>query len=262
LATSLAGKLALVTGASSGIGRATSAAFVARGARVVAVARRQPALESLSAELGGLTHLVPLAADVTDPAAMEALVARVIAAAGLPDVIVANAGVGLDARFEATTDELWREVLEVNLLGVVRTVRAFLPQMVERGRGRIVIVSSIVGKRGTPHYAAYAASKFALHGMADALRAELVGSGVTVGLICPGSTETEFRAHQLGHGPSQRPVRPVRRSAEWVAERVVRLARSGRAESVPGLEGRLLVWADAVAPRAVDWVLGRMLARR
>lgn len=262
MASRLSGRLVLVTGASSGIGRASAAAFVAAGARVVAVARRAPPLESLSAELGGPTRLVPLVADVTDALSMDALAERVRREVGLPDVLVANAGIGLDARFAETTDDDLRRVFEVNVLGVARTVRPFLTGMLERRSGRIVIVSSVVGKRGLPHYCGYSASKFALHGLADALRAELVGRGVSVGLICPGSTATEFQQHALRRGPSQRRIRPVRRSAEWVARGVVRMALSRRAELVLGVEGRLLVAADAVAPRGVDWLLGRALARR
>jgi len=262
VARRLDGRLVLLTGASSGIGRAAVPQFVARGARVVAVARRLSELERLAAELGGPTRVLPLRADVSDAASMAALAAEAERAAGLPDVVVANAGLGADARFAETGDELWRQVLEVNVLGVARTLRPFLPGMTARGSGRLVVVSSVVGKRGTPHYAAYSASKFALHGLADALRAELCGTGVSVGLVCPGSTDTPFQEHVLRSGPAQRRVRPVRRTAEWVARAVVDMACSRRAERVLGLECKLFVLGDLLAPRLIDWMLGRALARR
>src|SRR5262245_56754576 len=167
------GKVVLITGASSGIGRAAVEAFAAAGSSVLAVARSRERLEALAASLGGPPRAVPMTADVGDGPSMDALAKDVLARFGPPDVIVANAGIGLDAPFAQTTDDAFRNVLEVNVIGVLRTVRPFLPGMVARGSGRILFVSSVVGKRGVPNYTAYSASKFALHGMADALRPEL-----------------------------------------------------------------------------------------
>lgn len=258
----LADKLVLISGASSGIGRAAALAFVERGARVVGLARSAERLDALSGELADPSRFVPLAADVTDPAAMERAAARVRELWGIPDVTVANAGIGLDALFTETSEEALRTVFEVNVFGLVRTVRPFVAAMVERGSGRILLVSSIVGKRGTPHYSAYSASKFALHGIADALRAELWGSGVTVGVVCPSSTATGFHERALKSGPAQRRVRPRTHSAESAAQAVVRMAESTRPELLLGFESRLLVLADALAPRLVDWLLWRTLTRR
>ena len=252
----------LVTGASAGIGRDTVRVFVREGARVAGLARSAERLRELAAELGVGERFQPFVADVADARSMDAAVARLRETFGLPDVVVANAGVGLDALFAQTSDEALRAVFEVNVFGVVRTVRPFLAEMVARGSGRIVIVSSIVGKRGTPHYSGYSASKFALHGMADALRAELWGTGVTVGLVCPGSTETEFRQRTLRSGPAQKSLRPRRHSSQSVAEAVVAMSRSRRREMVIGVESKLMVLADLVAPGLVDWVLARALTHR
>ena len=252
------GRLVLITGASSGIGRAAALAFVRRGDRVLAVARGRERLEALAALEPAI---VPLAGDVADGPAMEALAERVLAERGVPDVVVANAGVGLDALFVQTPDNALRRLLEVNLIGVFRTVRPFLPGMLARGSGRVLLVSSIVGKRGIPHYAGYSASKFALHGVADALRAELWGSGVTVGVVCPASTETPFRDHVVRFGPPQSSTRPVRRSAESVARAIVAMAASRRRERVLGAEAKLLVLADHLLPGVVDWLLCRTLTR-
>jgi len=262
LSTAFANRVVLVTGASSGIGRATAEAFLAHGARVVAVARDASRLQALGELPGGAERLLPIVADVTDPQAMEAMAARATSEAGLPDVVVANAGIGLDARFTRMRDDALREVLEVNVFGVVRTLRPFVPGMVERGSGRLVIVSSIVGKRGTPHYAAYSASKFALHGMADALAAELYGSGVTVGVVCPTSTSTEFQDRLLRAGEQQNRARPRRHAPQSVARAIVGMSRSKRRERILSLEGKLLVLADAIAPRLVDALLHRVLTRR
>ncbi len=258
----LDGRRVLITGASSGIGRATAREFVHRGAKVIAVARNAERLDSLASELGGPPKLAPLVADVTDPDAMDAMARRVLDDGGAPDIIVANAGIGMDARFVETDDDAYRRVLEVNVLGLVRSVRPFVAAMVERGSGRILLISSIVGKRGIPHYAAYSASKFAVHGLAEALRVELLGTGVTIGVICPASTETEFHDRKIRSGPPQKSSRVAKHSAESVARAIVRMATSKRREKVLSTEGKLLTWANFFVPGLLDRVLARMLLRR
>ena len=257
-----AGRLVLLTGASAGIGAAAAREFVAAGDRVLGVARRAGRLDELSAQLGGPPRFLALVADVADGPSMEALAARVLAEHGVPDVIVANAGVGLDALFAETGDEALREVFETNVFGVVRTVRPFLPGMIERGSGRILFVSSVVAKRGLPHYAAYSGSKFALHGMADALASELAGTGVSVGLVCPSSTGTEFHGRAMRSGPQQRHNRPRRHSPESVARAIVRMSRSRRRQIVLSLEGKLMAVAARLAPASMDRLLAHFLKHR
>lgn len=254
--------LVLVTGASSGIGRAAAIEFARRGARVIGLARSVERLKTLADELGGPPRFTALPADVADAASMELATTRILAELGLPDVVVANAGIGLDALVWHTSDEELHHVLEVNVVGVVRTIRPFLPGMLERRSGRIVLVSSIVGKRGIPHYGAYSASKFALHGLADALRAEISGSGVSVGVVCPASTETEFQTRRLRRGPPQRHKRPRSHGADTVARAVVEMAASRRREIVLSPEARLLVLASALFPGLVDRLLARALRAR
>jgi len=258
----LAGKRVVITGASTGIGRAATKAFVEAGAQVVALARSKEKLDQLAAELGGPTHVTAYVADVTDGPAMEAFAKTVLAGPGAPDVIVANAGLGMDARFTMTTDEAFRYIFEVNVFGVVRTIRPFIPAMLARGSGRILLVSSAVGKRGIPNYSAYSASKFALHGMADALRPELFGSGVSVGIVCPSSTTTEFGQNVLREGPPQVKVRVQKHSSESVARALVRMARSTRREIVLSPEAKFMVVLNWLAPGFLDWVLSRLLVRK
>jgi short-subunit dehydrogenase len=258
----LEGKRVLITGASTGIGRVAAKLFIEEGTRVIAVARTAERLETLASELGGPPKIVPIVADVTDAASMDAMARRVLDDGGAPDVVVANAGIGVDSLFTETPDAAYEQVLAVNVLGVVRTVRPFVSEMVERGSGRILMISSIVGKRGIPHYAAYSASKFAVHGIAEALRTELHGTGVSVGVVCPASTETEFNDRKIRRGPSQRGSRVAKHSAESVARAVVQMARSKRREMVLTAEGKLLKWANVVAPGVLDRVLARMLLRR
>ena len=257
----LDGRLVLITGASAGIGRAAARAFVAEGARVIGASRNQERLRELGEELGGDAHFVAVAADVSDDASMEHMVAAV-GEVGLPDFVIANAGVGLDAPFLETDLEAMRSLFDVNVFGVVRSIRPFLPGMLERGSGRVLLIGSVVGKRGIPGYSAYSASKFALHGMADVLRAELHGSGVSVGIVCPSSTESEFqqRTHRVGN--PKRPPRPKRHSAEGVARAIVRMSLSRRAEMLLSPEGKFMVLVDTLAPRLVDAILARVLTKK
>ena len=262
MARDIENRLVLITGASTGIGRAAAREFVRRGARVIGVARSVEQLEQLSAQLGGPERLVAWPADVTDAAAMAAMASTVLERHGTPDVVVANAGIGLDARFVDTSDEALRSVFEVNVLGLLRTVRPFLPAMIERGSGRVLFISSVVGKRGIPHYSAYAASKFALHGMADSLHTELHGTGVSLGVVCPTSTQSEFQERMLRRGPRQKRVRPGAQTAEHVARVIVRMARTRRREIVLSTEARFMVFLDTLWPSLVDVLLARIMLNR
>jgi NAD(P)-dependent dehydrogenase (short-subunit alcohol dehydrogenase family) len=258
----LQGALVLITGASTGIGRAAAREFVRKGSRVIGAARNGEALDSLAAELGGERCFLPVVTDVGEPGSVDAMVARVIGETGLPDVVIANAGIGLDARFDRTPEKALRKLFEVNFFGAVRSVQPFVAPMVDRGSGRILFISSILGKRGIPHYSAYTASKFALHGLADCMRGELYGSGVTVGLVCPTTTESEFHGRIMREGPRQQDRRVRRQSAEHVARVIVKMARSKRIEVVLSPEGKFVTWLDALAPGLVDWITAKVLSNK
>ena len=134
--------------------------------------------------------------------------------------------------------------------------------MIARGRGRILIVSSVVGKRGVPNYSAYSGSKFALHGMADALRPELYGTGVTVGIVCPSSTTTQFADSKLRDGPPQVNVRVQKHSPESVARALCRMARGTRREIILSPEGKFMNGMNRLAPGILDWILAKVLVRK
>ena len=182
----LTGRSVLVTGASSGIDRATAVALVARGARVVAAARSADRLAALAAELGAA--LEPVAADVAVPAD----VARLVASAGHLDAVVNNAGVGHVEPFLASDPDRWRATLDTNLVGALMLARAVLPSMLAAGRGAILNVGS-ASASGWPYLTLYAASKAALHAASVALDREYAGRGVRVVHVEIGPTAgTEF----------------------------------------------------------------------
>lgn len=180
------GRVALVTGASSGLGAAVAARLAADGYQVQGAARWR-AVDVGAAPRG----VVPLRMDVTDDAHVAAGVAHVVEAAGHLDVVVLAAGYGLAGALEDTTAAEAAAQLDVNLLGVHRVTRAALPHL-RAGRGHLVVVSSIAGRIATPFQGVYAASKYALEGYAEALRAEVAPFGVRVSLVEPGDFATGF----------------------------------------------------------------------
>jgi dehydrogenase/reductase SDR family protein 7B len=254
-------KLVLITGASAGIGKVTAQEFVREGARVIGTGRNQERLEAIKNELGA-DNFVAVLADVADASSMAAMVTQVLGEVGLPDIVIANAGIGHDAHFVDTSDEAWRELFEINVFGVVRTVRPFVPGMIERGSGRIIFISSVVGKRGIPHYSAYSASKFALDGIADVLRVELVGTGVSLGTVYPSSTVSEFQDRTQRIGLERKPKRPQRHPTIHVARAILKMSNSKRTEMLLSFEGNFMSLADKISPRLVDVILSRVLRRR
>jgi 3-hydroxy acid dehydrogenase / malonic semialdehyde reductase len=184
--------VALVTGASSGIGRALATALARAGCRVILAGRRRDVLDGIAAELGGNALAFPL--DVTDTAAVSGLPASLPAEFAAVDILVNNAGhdVGGRTRFDTSTADELASVIETNLTGPMRLARALIPAMAERGRGDVVNIGSVNTLRTTPGLAAYSASKHGLHGLTQVLRADYAALGIRVIEIVPGLTRTEF----------------------------------------------------------------------
>lgn len=188
--------LVFITGASSGIGQALAARYAALGWRLALVARRAAVLQQWAAQAGlGPERCAAYAADVTDVDAMVAVAQACIAAQGLPDVVIANAGisVGIDSSERADIDVL-REVLATNVLGTAATFHPFITPMRERGRGTLVGVASMAAIRGLPGHGAYCASKSGVVAYCESLRGECRGSGVHVVTLLPGYVATPLTA--------------------------------------------------------------------
>lgn len=218
---SLDGKVCMITGASQGIGRAIAVAFAAAGAKVGLLARNEAKLREVAAATGG-TYAV---ADVADSAAVDAAAKQLRAALGPADVLVNNAGNVDRCPTRDVTDAAWRRVLSVSLDGTFYVTRAFLDDLTSRA-GRIINVSSIAGRQGTPELAAYCAAKHGVVGLTRSLAEELRGAKVAVNAICPGSVDTEMlRQGRPGAEPAMSP-QDIARTALFLA-----------AEAPPALTG-------------------------
>lgn len=226
----LDGRTALVTGASRGIGRAIAHIYVAEGARVVVTGRDAAALDTLVAELGDAAYAVT--GDLAAPETPDALVAATLAHFGALDLLVNNAGMIHPARYlaEFSPDD-WRLVIEVNLVAPAMLARAAIPALRKAGRGHIINLSSIGGRKGGRGRSAYRASKAALISLTESLAAELAPDGIQVNCICPGVVDTEgYRqlAGSRGRAPHAKAMR-----AEEIAEVALFLA-SDAASAITG----------------------------
>jgi len=225
-----------ITGASSGLGRALAQHYAARGARLALVSRKLSALVALEAELPG-QHLV-LPVDVANPAAMADAAALCVERLGLPDVVIANAGVSVGTLTEEAEDfAAFERVLRTNVLGMVATFQPFAAAMRARGSGRLVGIASVAGIRGLPGAGAYSASKSAAITYLESLRVELHGSGVRVVTVAPGYIATPMTAVNDYPMPFMLP-------AVEAARRIVRVIDAGRAYAV-------VPWQMAVVARVL-----------
>jgi 3-oxoacyl-[acyl-carrier protein] reductase len=184
----LTGKVALVTGATGGIGGAIARALHAQGATVALSGTRAEALEALAAELGGRVGVFPC--NLSDKEAVEALVPAVVAAHGELDILVNNAGITRDGLFMRMKDEDWDAVIAVNLTASFRLMRAAVKGMMRRRSGRIISIGSVVGATGNPGQGNYCASKAGLVGMTKSLAQEVGSRGITVNVVAPGFIES------------------------------------------------------------------------
>jgi NAD(P)-dependent dehydrogenase (short-subunit alcohol dehydrogenase family) len=243
----LQGKVVVITGASSGIGRTTARRFAREGAKVVLAARNAEELERLGRELGGDSVALAVPTDVTDDEAMNALAVRAAAHFGGIDVWVNNAAVGVYGKFENAPHDVYKHSIETNLFGYMHGAWAALPHL-RRSNGTLIDVISVQGKKAGPYASAYAASKWALRGFDESLRAELGDSEVKVVSILPAAIDTPFFQHAANYfGRKAIPPKPIN-DPEVVADAILSAAKRPKREVLVGKGSRQQVAPHALSP--------------
>jgi len=252
-------RVVAITGASAGIGRATALRLARDGAAIAICGRRRDRLDAAAADIrdaGG--DALSIVADVTREADVNAFVERVVERFGRLDVMICNAGFGIAGAIDDIAPDQMQKLMDVNYMGTYFAARAALPIFRRQGRGHLIIISSIVGKRGVPYMGAYAATKFAQVCLAECLRAELAGSAIYCTVVYPVSTETEFfdvMSQETG-SPVTRASGP-RQDASVVANAIVRAIERPVPEVFPHFKSRALVWLNTLAPGFTDRVVKR-----
>lgn len=246
----LAGRRALVTGASSGIGAALARQLAARGADLVITARREERLRALAEELraGHGVDVQVVVGDLAQPGAAETLYARTEGEGRAIDLLVNNAGLGTWRPFVEVAWERHATTIQVNLVALTHLTHLFVPRMIERRRGHVMNVASIGAFTPCPGFAVYAATKAYVRNMTEALDHELRGTGVRALCVCPGGTRTEFleQADQVLRPGGDRLLMSAERCAAIAVEKML----AGRRTVVTGLMNALGMWLLRFIPRA------------
>jgi short-subunit dehydrogenase len=257
---SISEQVVVITGASSGIGHCAARMFAGRGARVVAAARNIEVLDGLVQQIeqeGG--QAIAVQADVSDPEQVAGLAQAALDRFGRIDTWINNAGVSMYATFDKISPDEARRIMDVNFMGTFNGMQAALPIMRAQRGGTIINTASVTGKRAIPLQSVYSASKYAIVGLGEALRAELANeeAEINVCTICPPSIDTPFFDNaKTKEGYAPRPMPPVYQP-ETVAEAMVACAEDPRREVLIGSAGKAFALFNTLAPGVTDWFLGK-----
>jgi len=248
----------LITGASSGIGREMAILAAEAGARLLLTARREDRLEELCEVIrakGAEAHFV--VGDVTESAVQQQLFGKAQHLLDGLDVLVNNAGVGAYGSFAEASPDRLRQLMEVNFFAPVELTRLFLPMLEEGRTPAICNISSVLAHRAVPGKSEYCASKFALHGFSDALRAELSSKEIDVILVSPSTTSSEFSSSVIEKKGKVPAAGKFTRTPHNIAAAALRAIRSGRHEIIPSKTGFAMVFLDRLWPSLADWAVAR-----
>lgn len=256
----LAGKVALITGASAGIGAALARELARHGTDLVLAARRTDRLRELASQIEATgRRAITVACDVTRDGDLERAVAAAVERYGRLDIAVANAGFGVKGRVEELGLEDFRRQLETNVFGVLGTVYAALDEL-KKTRGQVVIIGSVSGYVPTPGTSAYSMSKFAVRGFTESIHDDLAASGVSVTLVSPGFVESEIHRvdnHGTSHANGSDPMAWLRMPADRAARTITRAIQRRRRHVVVTVHGKALVLLYRHAPWLVECLIAR-----
>ena len=245
-------KTVMITGASSGIGRGLALEIASRGARLGLLARRQNLLDEIVSEIKARNgQAIAVAADVRDPQAVRQAADRFRAELGPIDVMIANAGIGTSNHAAQLQPEQVAEVMNINVLGAVNSVAAVVPEMVERGSGRLVAIASLAGYRGLAKSAAYCASKAALSSFFESLRIDLRNTGVEVTIIYPGFIKTDLTAGREAKMPY------LMELDDAVKKMVTAIEKGKKSYAFPWQLATIVRSSLIMPPGMYDWIAAR-----
>jgi short-subunit dehydrogenase len=255
---SVEGLRVIITGASSGIGRELALVLAARKCRLTIFARRSDRLNELASqiEIAGGKALV-VCGDVTNPADRQRLIEESVKTFGGIDILINNAGIGAIGDFANASAERLQKVLDVNFVSAAELTRLAIPHLRTGQKPIIVNVSSVLGHRAVPMKSEYCASKFALHGWSDAIRAELAPLGIDVLLVSPSTTDSEFFDNVIENTTGTYKKLSAAKSPGFVALKTVKAIEKGKHEIIPSVSGCGFVLLDRLFPRLANYFIAR-----
>jgi hypothetical protein len=257
---SLKGKVVLITGASSGIGKETAKIFARVGCKVVLASRNLENLNKVADEIKVFNpDVLVFQTDVSDFKSLDVLVEQTLKGFGKIDILINNAGFGIYGWFHQTPFEEIERIMRVNFLGAVYLTYRVLPFMIKQGSGIVVNISSVVGKRGVSGMSIYSASKFALTGLTEALRVEYKKMGVHFIGVHPGTTDTKFFENARYYGTDRMQGRFMIMSAEKVAREILKAVIKKKRDIVLTPVGKLTVAINKISPSFVDYVMSKVI---
>jgi short-subunit dehydrogenase len=259
MARNLQGKRILITGASSGIGKALATQLAAAGAKLVLASRSEDKLKTLADSLPGGALVVPT--DVTKEQDRQHVLDRAVEQLGGLDVLINNAGIASWAHFADSTEEIMRQVMEVNFFAPAELIRKAIPILTNGVEPAVVNVSSMCGRRGMPAWSEYSASKYALCGLTESLRGELARFDIDILLIIPGLTSSEFSQHFLRSEGRAQIEYEKGMPPEYVASRIIRSLEKNKTETWIGSDTNWMLRVNRWFPRFVDWMIARRVKK-
>ncbi len=247
----------VITGASSGIGKQLAIQLSAQGARIVANARRADRLEELKNAIennGGQLKII--VGDVTESDTRQRIVSETVNEFGGIDILVNNAGVGAIGNFSEASEERLRKIMEVNFFALTEMTRVAIPHLLKSSKQPMIVnISSVLGHRAVPLKSEYCASKFAVHGFSDSLRAELSKQNIDVLLVSPSTTASEFFDSVLEDASGKNPKLGTPMSPEQVAAKTIKAMKRGKHEIILSAGGKSLVWLDRFCPPLANYLM-------
>jgi short-subunit dehydrogenase len=255
----LHGRRILITGASSGIGRALAEQLAPLGAKLVLAARSEEKLKTLADSLPGAAVVIP--ADITKEEDRARLLEQAVEHLGGLDVLINNAGIASWAHFADSTEEILRQIMEVNFFAPAELIRRAIPILVNGTQPAIINVSSMCGRRAMPAWSEYSASKYALCGLTEALRGELARFDIDILLIIPGLTKSEFSQHFLRSEGKAKIEYDKGMPPADVAARIIRSLQKNKTETWIGSDTQWMLRVNRWLPRFVDYMLARKVKK-